>query len=145
LTGPAFARGLLLAIGLVAFDGCGNGMSEVQGTVTLDGAPLAGGSGVKATVLFQPDGQPGASGVGILDANGNYALMTGSQEGVPPGPYLVTVSATQIIMPKDPTGTPSGKPITPRHYADPKQSGLRAEVQPGSNRFDFALDSKRSS
>lgn len=127
------------ALGLV---GCGNGLSSVDGTVTLDGAPLAGGAGVKASVGFYPDGQPGAAGIGILDSDGHYKLMVGSQEGIPPGKYTVAISATRIIMPKEPTGTPGGEPITPRKYADPRQSGFHADVQPGSNTVDFSLNSK---
>jgi len=133
---------LLLFVGLASATGCGRGLAEVEGTVTLDGAPLAGGSDVKGTVLFYPVGKSGAPGVGVLDANGRYKLSTGSQEGIEPGPYEVAISVTKIIMPKDPTGTPGGRPITPRKYADPKQSGFRPEVQAGSNTFDFALDSK---
>ena len=122
--------------------GCGNGLSSVDGTVTLDGAPLAGGAGVKASVGFYPDGRPGAAAIGILDSDGRYELMVGSQDGVPPGKYVVAVAATRIIMPKDPTGTPSGEPMTPRKYADPRLSGFHADVQPGRNTFDFNLSSK---
>lgn len=127
---------------LLLIIGCGSGMASVSGSVTLDGAQLAGGKEVRGTVFFYPDGQPGAPGIGVLDENGRYTLMTGSQEGVKPGPYTVAVSATQIIMPKDPHGMPSGKPITPRKYGDPKLSGFHADVQSGSNTFDFALNSK---
>jgi hypothetical protein len=127
---------------LVLLNGCGRGLASVDGTVTLDGAKLAGGSDVRGTVFFYPDGQSGAPGIGILDANGHYELMTGSQAGVAPGQYSVAISATRIIMPKDRTGMPGGKPMTPRKYADPKQSGFHADVQPGSNTFDFALSSK---
>jgi hypothetical protein len=122
--------------------GCGNGLSSVSGTVTLDGAPLAGGAGVDASVGFYPDGQPGAPGIGYLDSNGHYKLMVGSQEGIAPGKYAVAISATKIIMPKEKTGTPGGVPITPRKYADSRQSGFRADVQSGSNTFDFDLSSK---
>src|SRR4051794_14457355 len=84
---------------LLGLVGCGTGLSSVSGTVTLDGAPLAGGTGVDATVGFYPDGQPGAPGIGYLDSNGHYKLMVGSQEGIAPGKYAVAISATKIIMP----------------------------------------------
>jgi hypothetical protein len=122
--------------------GCGNGLSSVNGTVTLDGVPLTGGEGVKASIGFYPDGQPGAPGIGFLDSNGHYTLMVGSQEGIAAGKYAVAISATRIIMPKDPAGMPSGEPMTPRKYADPRQSGFHADVQPGRNTFDFDLKSK---
>jgi hypothetical protein len=133
---------IVLMFGLLGLLGCGNGLASVNGTVTLDGVPLAGGAGVDASVGFYPDGHPGAPGIGFLDSNGHYQLMVGSQEGIPPGKYAIAISATRIIMPKEPTGTPGGVPITPRRYADSRQSGFRADVKPGSNTFNFDLSSK---
>ena len=117
-------------------------MSSVGGSVTLDGAPLAGSRDVSAMVCFYPYEHAGAAGIGRLDEHGRYTLMTGSREGIKPGVYTVSIAATQIIRPKDPTGMPSGRPITPQQYSDPKQSGFRADVQPGDNTFDFALVSR---
>ena len=129
---------------ILTITGCGSEFATVTGTVTLDGEPLAGGPELRGTVYFYPEGGAGAPGVGILDSSGQYSLQTGSQEGVRPGPYVVAVSATQIIMPTTPGGMPAGKPITPRKYGDARQSGFRADVQPGSNTFDFPLVSTPS-
>jgi hypothetical protein len=140
------ARLLSVAILLVPFSGCGNNLADVSGTVTLDGQPLRGGgdSGIRATVVFQPVSGSAVGAVGIVDENGRYQLSTGSEEGAPPGDYLVTCSATQIIPPKQPGGTPTGRRITDPKYANAKTSGLQFTVEPGNNQFDIALESRPS-
>ena len=50
----------------------------------------------------------------MIDDEGYYRIKTGSLNGVVPGQYLATVTATQILLPKDPDGTPSGPPIGER-------------------------------
>lgn len=133
-----------LSFGIIVFTlllaGCGERLASVGGKVTFDGQPLAGGPGVRAMIQFQPE-SGGAPAIGNLDADGNYELVRGSQAGLPPGPYLVTVTASKIIPGPTPYDPGSGKPITPRRYASAKESGLRADVQAGSNTFDFALES----
>jgi hypothetical protein len=128
------------AIGLSVV-GCGNGLASVSGTVTLDGEPIAGGSDVRGTVTFYRQDGTGTPAVGIIDSDGRYEMSTGSTDGVPPGEYAVAIAATRIIIP-EPGATPSGRPITPRYYANAKESGLRADVEPGGNTFDFQLESK---
>ncbi|WP_425399157.1 hypothetical protein [Aeoliella sp.] len=110
--------------------------------MTLDGQPLVGGDAVRATVYYYPEGGSGAPAVGLLDDAGRYEIATGSKSGVQPGAYIVTVSATKIIPPKQPGEAPTGRPLTARKYADPRQSGFRVEVEPGSNTFDFDLESQ---
>jgi hypothetical protein len=137
------AAGLLLATALLLpFNGCGNGLASVSGTVTLDGQPLRGGNGVRGTVYFQP-AAGGSSAVGNLDEMGRYDLSTGSKEGAAPGDYLVTCSVAQIIPSKEPGGTPSGRRITDSKYANAKTSGFRFTVQKGDNEFDISLESPR--
>ncbi|MEM8495152.1 MAG: hypothetical protein AAF663_07160 [Planctomycetota bacterium] len=108
--------------------------------MSVDGEPLPGGGSVSGTVFFFPEGGTGAPAVGSLDADGRYSVRTGSQGGILPGPYLVTVSAAEIIPAKTKGAAPGGRPITPRRYADPAKSGLRVNVADGSNEFDFDLD-----
>jgi hypothetical protein len=129
---------------LAPFSGCGNGLADVSGTVTLDGAPLRGGNDVRATVYFQPASGSGAAAVGILDESGRYTLSTGSEEGAAPGDYVVTFTATQIIPSKEPGGTPSGRRITDLKYANAKTSGLQFTVQSGNNEFNIPLESRTS-
>lgn len=131
-----------LALGclcLVAVPGCGNSLSKVSGQVTMAGEPISGGDGVRATVYFYPEGGIGTPAIGILDSDGRYEIATGSQTGMEPGAYVVTISATEIIPSTD-GGAPSGRRITDPKYGDPKQSGFRVEVDSGSNEFDFDLE-----
>lgn len=137
------ARTAFVAVSLfvLTVSGCGSGLARVSGVVTLDGQPLRGGNGVRATVYFQPASGTGAAAAGILDENGKYSLSSGSQRGVAPGEYLVTCMATQIIPAKDPGGTPSGRRITPQKYANARTSGFQLTVQPGNNEFNLPLTS----
>lgn len=122
--------------------GCGSGLATVTGSVTLDGAPLAGGGETRAMVYLYPEGGTGAPAVGLLNEAGEYHISTGTRDGVEPGAYLVTISASQLIG-KDIPGAPrSAKRITPPKYADPRQSGLRVDVASGANKYDFALESE---
>ncbi len=124
--------------------GCGNGLASVSGSVTLDGEKMLGGPELRVTVLMSPKGG-GPSAAALVDSNGNFLMSTGSKSGIAPGKYLVAVSGTQIIPPKDPKDTPGGRPVTPRQYANPKLSGLQVEVEPGSNQFDLELKSEPAS
>jgi hypothetical protein len=139
------AAGLVAGSALlcIAISGCGSGLADVTGQVTLDGQPLHGGTeDVRVTVQFQPASGSGTTAIGLADANGNYKLGTGSQTGIPPGEYLVTCSAAELIRSKkDPDATPGGRLITDPKYANAKTSGLRCSVQPGKNEFDISLKS----
>lgn len=136
-------RILLLATAISALTGCGSNLAEVTGKVTVGGQPLLGGNGVRATILFQPAGGSGVPATGIVDANGEYRLASGSNEGIVPGDYAVTCTATQLVPSKTPGGTPSGRRISDPKYANAATSGLTFTVQPGDNRFDVALDSPK--
>jgi hypothetical protein len=129
---------VIFSVALLA--GCGSKFASVEGTVTLDGTPIAAGSDVRGTVTFYPTSGNGVPAVGTIDANGRYEMSTVSHIGVPPGSYAVAVTATRIIIP-EPGATPSGQIITPRRYSSTKESNLHAEVQPGENTIDFALKS----
>ncbi len=139
---------LCLGVLLIAAAGCGNGLAKVSGNITLDGDPLGSSEMVRTKVLFFPaGGGTGAPAIGLLDEDGDYQLYTGSNRGIQPGNYLVTISATEIIPPKEEGGLPSGRRLTPSKYANPKTSGFTALVESGSNSFDFNLEPepKRSS
>ncbi|MEM1303994.1 MAG: hypothetical protein AAGG46_03820 [Planctomycetota bacterium] len=125
---------------VVTLVGCGNGLATVSGRITVDGEPIAVSESVNGRILFFPDGGTGAPAVGALDSDGEYSVSTGSQDGLLPGPYVVTVLATELIPSRDESTPPSGRSITPRRYADPAKSGLRVNVADGSNEFDFDLD-----
>jgi hypothetical protein len=126
---------------LGALSGCGSDLGQVSGLVTLDGQPLRGGSGVTATVMFQPTAG-GVPGVGVVDDEGRYEITAGSQPGIKPGEYAVTCAATQLIAGKD-GGAASGKGLTDPKYASAATSGLQFTVQPGANEFNIELSSSQ--
>lgn len=103
--------GVIALSGLVALVGCGSsdplGRRAVNGTVTLDGAPLADG-----TISFQPT-EHGATSSGALIAQGQYAIPR--DKGLPPGKYRVVINAVKPgtgmtlpegKMPGEEVGTP---------------------------------------
>ena len=124
----------------VAAGGCGSNLAEVTGVVTVDGMPLRGGNDVRATVIFQPSTGAGRVAVGLVDAEGQYRLSSGSEEGVEPGEYVVTCSATQLVPSRD-GGAAGGRRLTDPSYANSKTSGFKFTVAPGKNEFDLALNS----
>jgi len=117
--------------------GC-SGSSDVQpvsGTVTLDGAPLAG-----VMVRFTPtSGEKRTTSLGKTDAQGHYELRYSSQQqGALIGTHMVQVVNLD--------GQP--EPGMPKARKVPKQydvhSDLTAEVTSnGQNVFDFDLTSKQ--
>lgn len=130
----------VIAILCSALSGCGNGLAQVSGQVMLDGQPVRGGAGgTRVTVQFQPANGVGSTAIGLADENGNYTLATGSQDGIPPGEYVVTCSASELIQK---AGAAAGsRPISDPKYANAKTSGLKFTVQPGSNEFNIPLES----
>lgn len=135
-------RVFFLFLALPVFVGCSDGLATVSGTITLDGQPIAGGPRMYGTVNFYPESGSGVPAVGIIDGSGRYELKSGSRDGVEPGAYLVGIAVKKITMPTTPEGMPQPTLITPKKYASVTESGLREEVKPGSNLFDFALSSK---
>ncbi|HMO84162.1 MAG TPA: carboxypeptidase-like regulatory domain-containing protein [Lacipirellulaceae bacterium] len=126
----------LPAIGVLLV-GCGGGQeAEVRGVVTLDGAPLSGGS-----VTFVPV-ERGAGASANINAEGSYAALTGSSQGLQPGEYVVTVRASAPPSP-DPKGGPPipGKLLTPKKYGSTQTSDLRATISAGRNTLNLELRS----
>lgn len=126
---------------ILTLTGCGDGFSSVTGQIKLDGNPLAGGENVAVTIMFYPESGRGSPAAALADESGNYALSTGARKGLPPGNYVVTLSASEFTPPTVAGGMPTRKDLTPARYTNPKLSGLRAEVKPGRNTFDFDLSS----
>ena len=140
---PACYRCLRL---YVALSGCGNGLAQVSGQVTLDGQPLRGGKdGARVTIQFQPVDGVGATAVSLADEDGNYEIATGSQEGIRPGEYLVTCVATEVVSSNNPGGQPAFRQLADPKFANAKTSGLRFTVQAGRNEFDIPLVSPAKS
>ncbi|NQT37842.1 MAG: hypothetical protein HQ581_10155 [Planctomycetes bacterium] len=124
---------LLLALAAGLTVGCGSDLAEVTGTVSLDGGPLDSG-----TIVFQGPDLP--QGVGQIGEDGSYRISTGTQRGLPPGQYRVTVTAYKTRTGRDEQEAPIPEFLTPVRYNNPETSGLTADVEPGGNRFDFTLE-----
>ena len=107
---------------------------SVSGTVTFDGRPLKTG-----TVTFLPIGN-GPVGYGTVQSNGSYRVRTGTESGLPPGEYRVTVVATGPI-PKPTAENPEPLPesLIPNKYGSPTASGLRYTVTDSGGHYDIML------
>ncbi len=134
---PALAAMLLLLI--VLGSGCSDRTASVSGVVKLDDAPLAIAARQRGMVVFRPVAG-GATCTSLIDGSGRYSVATGSDTGVVPGDYMVSVRVIELVDGEAGEGA-SGRPITPALYADPLTSGLLYSVQSGSNKIDIALDS----
>lgn len=122
----------LVALVLLSLSGCGSGLVDVKGRVTLDGEPLP-----DATVVFTAVDRPLA--VGQTDAGGSFRLRTGQQLGVAPGTYRVTVTAYRTLPAADGGDEPIPEFLTPPRYNNATTSGLTAEVGGGQDEFNFVL------
>lgn len=118
--------------------GCSTGtdLARVEGTVTMDGKPLA-----NATVVFT-NGQTRPSGA-ITDLTGTYELNFSDREkGAVPGKNIVRITTAQ-----GPSETVDGEPIAAKKETVPMKynalTTLEFNVEPGkTNVADFALESK---
>jgi hypothetical protein len=120
-------------VGLAALAGCQSKLeSQVSGQVLLDSKPLERG-----TVTFFPMAQ-GTVSHGDVDANGKYTLSTGSNSGVLPGEYAVTVVATGPV----PADYKPAELLTPQKYSSKETTDLKAVVKPGKNDIPLVLTSK---
>ncbi len=129
---PTVALLLLLAAGCGG--GSGPDLGSVEGTVTLDGQPLA-----NATVNFEPAGEGAdrSSYDGQTDESGHYVLhATASRKGAEPGDYTVHITLPKLAA-DDPRAKTAAK-IPPKYNT---QSELKAAVKDGKNTFDWPLTS----
>ena len=111
--------------------GCGqNGdqpkLGKVRGVVTLDGQPVSG-----AGVVFSQAGHRSATG--RTNSDGEYEMMYMKDA---PG-AIVGNNVVRILRPGQ-EGTNSSPQIPAKYNRD---SELRANVTPGRNQIDFALES----
>ncbi len=124
-----------MAVLIVCTLGCGSvHEASVSGVVTLDGETVT-----KGVVSFHPQ-NGGSIALAPLDEHGHYELRTGTEHGLPPGGYTITV--TSVERPPEPGMSPQqieALRITPKHYGDPATSGLTYNVEPGGNTYDIML------
>lgn len=125
---------LILLVAACAVAGCsssdGPALSQVSGTVTLDGQPVG-----DAEVLFMPDS--GNPSVGKTDQKGRYTLAYDQKrKGAVIGKHTVRITKIGEI------GSPNDtKNLLPEKYN--QNSPLTAEVKAGENSLDFPLTSGR--
>ena len=120
---------LVLSALVLCCAGCGTpNFGTVEGTVTLDGVPLA-----NASVAFYPtSGERSSSGT--TDENGKYSLRhTKDITGAFIGEHRVT-----ITVDTDDKKTEAFF----LEYIDPKKTKQSATVEGGNNTIDFSLKSK---
>ncbi len=145
-TGRMHRTWLLLLAGTICLPACNDSLEEhpplypVIGKVIRNGQPMAGG-----TIIFEyagkdgPDAPKGVSGgpfratAKIKDGSFNLIGYAGA-EGMPAGNYKVGISplrghSESGLFDKGRAMPTKGKPALPvDQYADPKTSGLTAEV-----------------
>ncbi len=123
---------LLVALPIL---GCGGpeGVSGVEGVVTLDGKPVP-----DATVEFTPEGG-GRPSTGRTDASGHYELAyTATEMGAKEGKHNVKITTGGM---KEEAGKLVEVPETiPATYNT--KTTLSAEVTSGKNTVDFELKGK---
>jgi len=120
----------MLLVAAFSVAGCSKGdqpdLGDVQGTVTLDGQPLA-----QATVVFRPAGG-GRASQGITNEAGKYEIIyIRDIKGAKLGSHKVAITTATETNPEE---------RVPAQYN--RQTTLTAEIQPGTNQCDFDLTTK---
>lgn len=120
--------GLLSLLAITLFTGCGAGMIDVQGKVTLDGQPLP-----NVNVTFS-DQVKHIRSSGVTDADGRYRLSTNAKnDGVQPGEYRVAV-----IQPGPADSSQAAPPrMFPERYERAETSNLTMPVP--SKNYDIEI------
>lgn len=108
-------RNFLSLICMLLLVGCGTKDVPIEGTITLDGEPLAG-----VQILFdQPDKSPSNSFSGRTAEDGHYVLKSISEELSSPVAGTYRVSLTTSVPDRDATESdPMPKERIPKKYRD---------------------------
>jgi hypothetical protein len=141
----AFARIALVMSMLVLCAGCGprSDRLELSGAVTLDGAPLDGGS-----IQFSSLEGEKLIGTGAMISGGEYFVT--QEKGLPPGTYRVEISAPDTSVPPVRLRTPSGElgiPTAPERIPAEYNVNSNQTIQvddDSDNHFEFDIMSKPS-
>ncbi len=136
----ATAFPILIAMTLA---GCGGastgGRLPISGEVQLDGQPLDQGA-----IHFEPSVEEKVKvDTGAVITNGKYQLT--AEHGLVPGKYIVSITsstkdtrtADQIMQAGSEAG-PSKERISSKYNS---QTTLNIDVKPGTNKFDFKVES----
>jgi hypothetical protein len=139
---------IVFCLGAVALCGCSRGvpLGQVDGTVRLDGAPLA-----DAMVTFVPEDRKLPQSMGFTNADGRFQLRCNN------GGIGAAVGAHRVIVidaarapsgkGKDDDELPEGKDApasrVPPKYTRPDKTPLRQAVEAGSQDVAIEIDSGR--
>ncbi|QDU60693.1 hypothetical protein Pan216_15420 [Planctomycetes bacterium Pan216] len=133
--------GWMMALASVGIAGCGSeegpDLGTVTGIVTLDGQPLD-----NATIWFMPV-EGNRRSIGKTDGSGQYKLFyTRDRAGAELGAHKVSITSEFDTPVNEATGEPahSRPEMLPARYHE--QTELTADVDKGSNTFNFDLTSK---
>jgi hypothetical protein len=134
----------VLILSFLAGCGADNGLHSVTGSVSVKDQPAAG-----ALVRFVPDGPPDLKAIpatGVTGADGTFTMSTGTNSGVKPGKYSVTVvwpdpsvklTEAQKMAGANPYDAPD---VLKDRYKTPEKSKLKVEIKAGHNKLEpFAL------
>jgi len=133
-------RSVLVLAVLSACAGCARN-PRIEGNVTLDGAPVDGG-----TIIFFQGTGPGSDKGNAPIVGGKYVIEGERARNLTPGTYRVEIFWQRRIAKQDPNSpnvdtNPAVEQPIPKKYNGP-ESTLTREVQSGTNKFDFDLTSK---
>ena len=134
-----------LAVALAAmFTGCGN-HPAVEGTVTLDDAPVDGGIIQFIAQADSPSGKRVSAHADIV--GGKYSIS--AAQGLTPGTYKVVINWAKK------TGNKADAPGDPGNKVDETKESIPAkynsgsnemrEITTGTNRIDYAIKSVKES
>lgn len=127
----------------MTFAGCGGastgGRIPISGEVQLDGQPLDQGA-----IHFEPSVEEKVKvDTGAVITNGKYQLT--AEHGLVPGKYIVSITSStkdtrtaDQIMQAGPATEPPKERIAAKFNA---QTTLNVDVKPGTNKFDFKVES----
>ena len=128
---------LVAGFGLLALTGCDGADSDVapvEGTLTIDGNPVA-----NARVIFYPS--EGRASGGLTNAKGFYTLSyVARQKGALIGKHRVTVT-TAVQEGEEYNGEPVEvrKEMLPKEYQSSTKTELVRTVEKGSNTINLDL------
>lgn len=123
-----------LSLGLLLLTGCGGAATgSVEGTVTVNGAPVNG-----LELEFVPVAGGGSS-MGYTANGGKYQLIVGrGNDQIPTGEYKVAIR----VFTEDPNLEIPKFKLGP-NYAKLEDTELRGTVNGGENTINFDLETKK--
>lgn len=150
---PRHWIGAYLNAMLVVALGCGSSNRIVEGrveTIATTGTVMIDGTPAENVIVVFHATTHNLSASGRTDATGRFSLTTYDQgDGAVSGTHLVSLRKTSVTTTPDPRGEPF-PPTTKElsliatEYANPRTSGLTANVSPGrENDFLFEVESSR--